>query len=418
MKGLPLLVTTAIAYTLRPTQLSTQGHRRHRPATAPSSKADDADDASDDPSAALGDWRAFRAQLMETGVVTTEDAAPEAETKEARKPTAGPSARNSALVEAQSAKLFRELKIGSWAHDVANPEVGGLLLRMPLEMQLVSTPKSYWGSRLRRFAESDGAAPDDGSVLSEMLLYRVAQRFLKQQLQKVAEKAKPDANGQLTVDARLLTEQERELVEMHQRAVAAWQEVVLVLEHSPERSTSVVINRPVAQRAERELSTALVSALEVDTAAKLTADQFSLAFAPKFAAYAGTSPKRGISVKDVAIIHGVEGLDGATEIAPGIGIYRGGGAHAARNVISEANDSLEFRFFIGRQEWAAGDLDRAVAAGEYRPAACARALALKQCLGLPKPLWHEIMEMLGGVSLEVSRLELLKREDLDDAKAP
>ena len=32
-------------------------------------------------------------------------------------------------------------------------------------------------------------------------------------------------------------------------------------------------------------------------------------------------------------------------------------------------------------------------------------VALKQCLGLPKPLWHEVMELCGGECATLSRLE-------------
>jgi putative transcriptional regulator len=44
--------------------------------------------------------------------------------------------------------------------------------------------------------------------------------------------------------------------------------------------------------------------------------------------------------------------------------------------------------------------------------ACARALALKQCIQLPKPLWHEVMEFCGGELSEISKLEFQKRTDL------
>ena len=66
---------------------------------------------------------------------------------------------------------------------------------------------------------------------------------------------------------------------------------------------------------------------------------------------------------------------------------------------------------IGKHEWAPGELERDIREGLYRPAACSRGVALKQCLGLPKPLWHEVMEMLGGTSEEISKLELQRRKD-------
>ena len=48
--------------------------------------------------------------------------------------------------------------------------------------------------------------------------------------------------------------------------------------------------------------------------------------------------------------------------------------------------------------------------------ACARSVALKQCLGLPKPLWHEVLELCGGELGELSSIELLKRSDLEPEK--
>ena len=46
-------------------------------------------------------------------------------------------------------------------------------------------------------------------------------------------------------------------------------------------------------------------------------------------------------------------------------------------------------------------------------------MALKQCLGLPKPLWHEVMELCGGELAAWSTIELRKRTDLegDEGKA-
>ena len=66
---------------------------------------------------------------------------------------------------------------------------------------------------------------------------------------------------------------------------------------------------------------------------------------------------------------------------------------------------LDVRWFVGRHtELSAAD-------GGWQAVACARTIALKQCLGLPKPLWHEVMDMLGGSSADVSALELARRSD-------
>jgi len=73
-----------------------------------------------------------------------------------------------------------------------------------------------------------------------------------------------------------------------------------------------------------------------------------------------------------------------------------------------AASPLDFRWFIGRHtSLKAGN-------GGWRGMACARPVALKQCLGLPKPLWHEVMELCGGECATLSRLEILKRDDLPE----
>ena len=78
----------------------------------------------------------------------------------------------------------------------------------------------------------------------------------------------------------------------------------------------------------------------------------------------------------------------------------------ARLALDGRATPLDFRWFIGRQ----GPLRSA--GSEWQSVACARPVALKQCLGLPKPLWHEVMELCGGECAALSAIELLKRDDL------
>lgn len=66
---------------------------------------------------------------------------------------------------------------------------------------------------------------------------------------------------------------------------------------------------------------------------------------------------------------------------------------------------LDFRWFVGFRR------DICVDNGSWSPVACARPVALKQCLGLPKPLWHEVLELCGGELEELSKIEMLKREE-------
>ena len=87
-------------------------------------------------------------------------------------------------------------------------------------------------------------------------------------------------------------------------------------------------------------------------------------------------------------------------------IFSGGFEAIVDAVIDGSRSPLDFRFFVGRRTGVS------TADGAWRPVACARPIALKQCLGLPKPLWHEVQELCGGELGELSKIELLKRTDL------
>lgn len=89
------------------------------------------------------------------------------------------------------------------------------------------------------------------------------------------------------------------------------------------------------------------------------------------------------------MIHGIADLPGAREISPGSGIYRGGLEAAIEGVLYGKYNPLDFRFFVGCHSYDESTLDVSVVLGKYQPIACARSVALKQCISLPKPLWHE-----------------------------
>jgi len=59
-----------------------------------------------------------------------------------------------------------------------------------------------------------------------------------------------------------------------------------------------------------------------------------------------------------------------------------------------ASDS--FRFFAGLMRWGPGQLNLEVDSGIWHLVACSRNLVAKHCLGLPVPLWLEIMDLVGG----------------------
>ena len=99
------------------------------------------------------DWRAFRARLVAGGIpVVTTDEEAEAPPPEARQ---GLDEDNFELASSQSKRAGDMLREGTWAHEVGAPEVGGLLLRLPLETQLAVAKDSHWGRELRAFAKQE-----------------------------------------------------------------------------------------------------------------------------------------------------------------------------------------------------------------------------------------------------------------------
>mmetsp|Transcript_38381 Transcript_38381/g.113973 ORF Transcript_38381/g.113973 Transcript_38381/m.113973 type:complete len:88 (-) Transcript_38381:47-310(-) len=83
---------------------------------------------------------------------------------------------------------------------------------------------------------------------------------------------------------------------------------------------------------------------------------------------------------------------------------------AIDGVLEGTYSPLDFRWFIGKRT------GLSTARGEWNAVACARPIAIKQCLGLPKPLWHEVMELCGGENAELSRIEFVKLYDDDGGK--
>uniref|UniRef100_A0A7R9WM29 Uncharacterized protein n=1 Tax=Craspedostauros australis TaxID=1486917 RepID=A0A7R9WM29_9STRA len=145
----------------------------------------------------------------------------------------------------------------------------------------------------------------------------------------------------------------------------------------------------------------------------VTMQQFVEAFGKECAVYVGGDRNQD---QPATLIHGIADLDGATEISPGTNIYRGGFQAAVDGVLSGKYTPLEFRFFVGSCEFHESQLDIDIRLGKVQPVACARSVALKQCISLPKPLWHEVLELCGGQLAHISSFELMKRDDLPHPK--
>ena len=137
-------------------------------AAADDDEDDDDDDDIDDTS--LGDWRKFRASLIDEGLPGEETMDEEnvnaiTKTDDSKKKTRkSVAAKNEKLLEEQNAQLAEEYKTGIWAHTIQQAEVGGLLCRMPLEAELYlgdSASGGYWKQKLNlMLTDTDNSKSD------------------------------------------------------------------------------------------------------------------------------------------------------------------------------------------------------------------------------------------------------------------
>ena len=411
------------------------------------SQPDDEDEMGDDEEyideSFLDDWRSFRANLANSGISTqsedrmvdkssggagsSDDSSPVASSR-----PKSVSKRNEELLKSQNAELYKEYESGVWAHEAPAPEVGGLLCRLPLEAEIYRNAKYCpVGRKLQDILErndedSTAAQPpsqsDDGlgsspgvsfSLLGAKTLYwyRKARALIEEEANKVTAGA---VGGE--IDASTLPKESIDFLNLYLNHQDTWQEVCLVVERKENGAgATLVLNRPMTFTLNDSIARLVLfgayrndlSPEELELLVK-----FSIAFDKEIYCYLGGPDELE---KSACILHGIAGLEGSKEIAPNTGIFLGHGAaiEAAVTLIMQGMYSpSDFRFFVGKHSYVDGRLDLECVLGKYQPIACSRAIALKQCKALPKPLFHEVMELCGGELAELSKLELMKRDDV------
>jgi len=410
---------------------------------------------------ALGDWRSFRKNLLETGLSSPSptdnsegyigddqvsssqsgegdsvgDKSASSSNKSLPKSV---SKANEELLMSQSNNLGQEYLDGAWAHNLEMVEEGGLVVRLPLELEIYRSKKeSEIGKELsRRINQEDdeqgnasyltGVGADDLnkqpslsfslSAAKTLFWYKKAQKLIEEQLQGVTSLA----NERGEIDPSGINPKTAEFLKLYLDNQECWQEVSLVVDKNPSAGTAstLTINRPMAFKLSKNLALLVLhgskNAMRMQERGQLGANteqllKFLSAFEKECAVYVGGPD----NLEDPGtMIHGFADLDGAREISPGTGIYEGGIPAAIDGVLRGEYKPLDFRFFVGNHRYKGGELDVAVYSNKYQPIACARSLILKQCIQLPKPLWHEILELCGDDLKDISSLELMKRNDI------
>ncbi|KAG1668845.1 hypothetical protein FOA52_004940 [Chlamydomonas sp. UWO 241] len=168
------------------------------------------------------------------------------------------------------------------------------------------------------------------------------------------------------------------------------QAVVFLIEHGDQGSIGVILNRPTG--------------MVLGRGKKSNGMPFELTNAPSSVQQSFADNRLycgGFTAQHVIhVVHGHGGLEGAIEIVPGI--FTGGEVAASAAVADGDHIAEDFRFHAGAVVWDRGELDAQAAQGAWYPAACARAVVLKQCIQLPTPLWREVLMLMGGEYKDVA----------------
>ncbi|GAX12459.1 hypothetical protein FisN_24Hh033 [Fistulifera solaris] len=357
----------------------------------------------------LGNWRDFRRSLGQS--FSSSSSVPEI------RPATSVSTENEAVLATQNEELALEYRNGVWAHETSVPELGGLMVRMPLEVELYRNHKHcILGKQFRNSLAANQPNTDEEDD-DNRRTWRKAHGLIQSQMLQLADKVKP--SGEL--DAAKLSTKQSELLQMYLDHQETWQEVCLIYqkEEASSEATScmVVLNRPMAMKLTENLAQLILFGnppVEDDQDEHLNEQEasqlvrFLLAFGSECGVYIGGPDQQD---QPALLLHGFAELPGATEIANGL--YQGGLEAAMDGVLRGKYRALDFRFFVGRHECESPfSMELLVELGKYQPIAAARSLALKQCLSLPKPLWHEVLELCGGKWKEMSTWERTKKDTI------
>eukprot|EP00898_Chlorokybus_atmophyticus_P008464 jgi/Chlat1/8619/Chrsp86S08008 len=164
-----------------------------------------------------------------------------------------------------------------------------------------------------------------------------------------------------------------------------WQTVILILEHDDRTGTmGLVLNRPSPMKF-GQLSQG--AGLSEHFRQRFGAEPFYLG-----------GPVRPNMVLSV---HGRgDVVRGSTKVMEGV--FVGHPEHAEEAVTANAAATSEFKFFFGHAGWAPGQLATEIALGNWYIAAACSSLATQHCLSLPRPLWRQVLDLMGGSHAQVA----------------
>jgi len=113
----------------------------------------------------LGDWRKFRAALIDGGLPGELPSTSDGQENVQKRKQKAVAEMNAALLAKQNQKLAEEYRTGVWAHTIGQVEVGGLLCRMPLEAELyMGKNGGFWKEKLNVMLSLEQQSSDDDDL--------------------------------------------------------------------------------------------------------------------------------------------------------------------------------------------------------------------------------------------------------------
>lgn len=174
------------------------------------------------------------------------------------------------------------------------------------------------------------------------------------------------------------------------------QTVIFITHHDEDGTCGVILNRPLTSR----LSSVKFSAGSGGEGQAL-AEVFK-----ESALYLGGP----VGVDQLILLHDCEEITGSVKVVDGI--YSGGLGNAMQRVRSGQLDPTRFRFFCGYAGWTKEQLNDEIKKGIWYVAASSNDVITNQCIQLPRPLWRQVLDLMGGKYADIAR----RLDELDGGK--
>lgn len=269
------------------------------------------------------------------------------------------------------------------------------------------------------------------AVKNTNVWYKATETIINNRLNALAIKA-VDSSG--NIQSSSLNAEDKSFLNRYVKSNEEWEELSVIVAHDGKgikaengESVSLTINRPLSVGISDSLTELILFGSLGSTSStssdgsqhEYLSDMYTSDFKASFKSAFGSQGVVYVGGPDMQhlpaiLLHGQVGLKGSEEVSPGSGLCTGGLQAAVESVLAGKTDPLDYKFMVGRRTSAPGFLEGYCRTGVYAPVHAPRAVGLKQCVGLPKPLYHEVMTLCGGEMEEISRIEILKRKDLKE----